>query len=424
MERLNYFNPYASKAAWHEDQLTRAFLVVLRLVPLARAWFIELVRDRQIANGSGRVIPSVPMIDTDGVAIRTQVETLGGRNGTVVSVVMSDDHWTEETRIQASSRRARYDGVIRIGSEWILAIENKPRASNIKEAQLHPSVARDAGNLEVDPVLVDMQWQAVVERLMLLVEQRLVTGCEALVVEDFVDFVDSEFHYLSPYTSFARCGNDEYRLERRCRSILEQISSSERVDRHRKGHYFIGIDSGPARAVLLYPKMRERGDWSIRLAIHPGVTVSQAREFFDRVDRNAFLSLRDRKWLIEPNLLFAYMATILHWGTTDVGVEEYFDRWSRESDGIGQYRRDGDGFEGLFTRLHREKMISDGDLPELRRHFSETKQDRINVCPGFNMYFDWKKDEAIRLDQEGKFAEVVKERIADGLQTWGGTLDT
>lgn len=44
---LNFFYPYESKKPWHEDQLTRAFLVVLTYVPLAQSAFIEQIREAQ-----------------------------------------------------------------------------------------------------------------------------------------------------------------------------------------------------------------------------------------------------------------------------------------------------------------------------------------------------------------------------------------
>jgi len=58
MDRLNYFAPYESKLASHEDQLTRAFLVVLRYVPLAQAVFLELIRERQREIHALSIIPS------------------------------------------------------------------------------------------------------------------------------------------------------------------------------------------------------------------------------------------------------------------------------------------------------------------------------------------------------------------------------
>ncbi len=40
---LNFFTPYESAAAWHENQLTRALLVVLRYSPIAHQAWLHLV---------------------------------------------------------------------------------------------------------------------------------------------------------------------------------------------------------------------------------------------------------------------------------------------------------------------------------------------------------------------------------------------
>lgn len=40
---LNFFVPYENAAAWHENQLTRALLVVLRYSPMAHQAWLRLV---------------------------------------------------------------------------------------------------------------------------------------------------------------------------------------------------------------------------------------------------------------------------------------------------------------------------------------------------------------------------------------------
>ena len=42
---LNFFEPYESLPPTHENQLTRGFLVVLRLVPIAHAVWLRMVSD-------------------------------------------------------------------------------------------------------------------------------------------------------------------------------------------------------------------------------------------------------------------------------------------------------------------------------------------------------------------------------------------
>src|ERR1019366_7923789 len=107
MERLNYFSPYQSKGAWHEDQLTRAFLVVVRMVPLALAGLLDLIRDQQVVRGSALAIPSSTELLTHDVEIETQKNSISQATGRLVSVVMTDEDWKPEHDVVASDRGAR-----------------------------------------------------------------------------------------------------------------------------------------------------------------------------------------------------------------------------------------------------------------------------------------------------------------------------
>jgi hypothetical protein len=83
MDRLNYFAPYESKAPWHEDQLTRAFLVVIRLVPLAQVALLDLVREGQISAGTVReeIVPPLSALPSALPTIDTQVSRISQSSG-------------------------------------------------------------------------------------------------------------------------------------------------------------------------------------------------------------------------------------------------------------------------------------------------------------------------------------------------------
>jgi hypothetical protein len=140
VDRLNYFNPYQSKGAWHEDQLTRAFLVVVKMVPLALSVFLDLVRDTQEKLKSEMRIPSMTDLLTNDLAVYTQKTELPQNTGRLVSVLMTDEHWTPENAVQRSDRGARYDGVLCFDPVWIVVIENKPYSGNIWADQVNPNL--------------------------------------------------------------------------------------------------------------------------------------------------------------------------------------------------------------------------------------------------------------------------------------------
>ena len=140
MERLNYFNPYQRKSAWHEDQLTRAFLVVVRMVPLALSVLLDLIREQQIARGSELKLPSTTELLANEVEIQTQKNAVPQTTGRLVSVMMTDETWIPEGDVVASDRGARYDGILSFDPLWIIVIENKPLSHNIWEEQVHPNL--------------------------------------------------------------------------------------------------------------------------------------------------------------------------------------------------------------------------------------------------------------------------------------------
>jgi hypothetical protein len=222
VNHLNYFEPYESKKPEHEDQLTRAFLVVMRFVPLVQAAFMDLVREAQLRNGSGQIIPALTAMDSE-CNIETQVSAIGQEEGTLVSILLTDEHFTPENAIRASERGARYDGVIYFPPDWILVIENKPFSANVWEGQLAPSLPQGS-SIRVEMTLVDIPWRLLIDRLNSLLERKLVNGSECLLVEDFLEFVDGNFSYLNPYGSFSQCKGRKYLLEKRCAAVLESIA--------------------------------------------------------------------------------------------------------------------------------------------------------------------------------------------------------
>jgi hypothetical protein len=46
----------------------------------------------------------------------------------------------------------------------------------------------------------------------------------------------------------------------------------------------------------------------------------------------------------------------------------------------------------------------------------------MNVCPGFELIFSWRRRKANRLDGHGRFVEAVRARANEALRTWGQTL--
>ncbi len=333
---------------------------------------------------------------------------------------MSDDYWTEDTRIEASERGAVYDGLICYGEDWIVVIENKPRASQIRAGQLRPNLAADS-QIEVDDRAVSLSWRDIIRQLGSLLERGLLDGAQREIVSDFLWFVDEHFPYLNPYTQFGICKDNGDLLDRRCFAILEDLRIGP-VEPHRGWHTEIVLSSGAARRIALFPRMGQEGEWDIILSINPGDTMAQAREFFETVQRDEFLSLTGRGWWLANNLHFSFGAKNLVWPSTQLDSKDYLDYWRSHKDQIRQHARGRSQFQDLFNAFFKDKLVTLEDLPAFDVQFTQTQRNSINVCPGWSLEFKWSKPEAAALDKRGDMIEAVRTKIEEAFGTWAQAL--
>ncbi len=122
---LNVFDPYRDLGRTHEDQLTRAAMIVLRLVPLARETLL-----RAIGEPSQSELPdcTVDMQATHIVDASEECASGGEvKRGRLVSVFLTPDTEAAEPdgEVRDTSRGQRFDGVLRFDPELVVLLESK-----------------------------------------------------------------------------------------------------------------------------------------------------------------------------------------------------------------------------------------------------------------------------------------------------------
>jgi len=209
----------------------------------------------------------------------------------------------------------------------------------------------------------------------------------------------------------------EEETQERCRAILETIAPGGVKYSVSGGVYYIEL---PPVGAAWWVYLALWDDDSIGIRIYPGNTVRQARKFYECAKRDEFFALESRGWQIQSYLCLCFIA----WGRpargTKLGLRQYFDYWASEE--IRQVRRGDDGFEDLSQRLRAHGLIDARDQRYIRRDFIETRRDFMNVCPGFELVFSWRRGEAGRLDRNEQFIEAVRSRANEALGTWGQSL--
>ena len=126
MKRLNYFNSYSSN---NENQLTRAYLLLLKHSFHVFAVFFDYVRSKHevVADREEKLILLNGLLE-QGWEIDTQkVNPIIGTNW-LLSVLITDAAIKANNGdITASDRNAIYDGIISFGTNLTIIIENNPR---------------------------------------------------------------------------------------------------------------------------------------------------------------------------------------------------------------------------------------------------------------------------------------------------------
>ncbi len=427
MSNLNVFGGYPHAPLGSENRLTWALMDLIRMSPIIRAAFLDLVRDKQ-----ERPIPALTSLRERECIIRTQVGTLAATEGRLVAIGITAEGGNVDAEIQPRDRGAIYDGVVTFiapegrqhqQESLTLTIESK-LGPVVGSWQLMPSKSSlgEEQQIEVDPQAVILAWRDIVGTLTDLELRELVSPIERELIRDFIDYVAANHPKLNPFDHFAVCRDDLDLLNRRCEAILREIEPTEAW--HRSSP-IIAVDSFSCKQIHLYAdaEQEDARSWWITLGFWPGDTMEQAQEFWRRVDAERLLELQDKDWLLKPNLHFSYRSH-LHWATTSLVVNEYVELWKSGKIEIASLRPDDSGsYRHNWDWLVAKKLISSDDVEPLEAVTTETNRQWISMPPGLSISYTWSAERAAQLDSDDAFVREVKERIREAAETWGEVPD-
>jgi len=417
MNRLNYFNPYDSKAGSHEDQLTRAYLVLLKHSSHAFFTFIEYARSKHKTSGKEKPFTIIDLLE-HGWDIETQKGNPAINTDYLLSILITDSQIaTADSSVQSSERNARYDGIITFGNNLTMVIENKPRSGNVWFGQLNPSLQNldDGTKVYSNPII--LEWKEIIKQLNHLLSVSTISGYEKIMIEDFLSYVDESFPFLNPYDSFHQCKGNTELINRRIFNLLKSISLDESLVKYHQGWgYYIqtpAYQQIQQIGLILKPK---ENDYSIELSLYFGASQRQAIAFYNS---NPNISeLKNTRWKLFPNFHVSFMTTNLVWFESD-DSEHYLRFWKDNVEKIRQQKRaDAPKY---FKWLEGENVIN---IPketkeQLDEKFYKTAMQTLNMCPEFGVIYSFNSSEAKELDKSGKLKFVLAEKIKEGLKVVG-----
>jgi len=395
---LNFFIPYERAAAWHENQLTRALLVVLRYSPMAhQAWFQLVAPERHLHD------LSIAKFATQRQHIlETHTDLPEGESIPGISVWLAPDAAQISSPIVPSDRQQVLDGIVTYGNDLVVVIENKITWGGVTE-QPHRI------NLHGSPIIFEekprsVSWQTLLGILADLIERNLVSGAERLIISDFLDLVEKHFPHIGPSSTLARCGTQRFRIERRLDGIQgEVVGTSEGKD--------LGWRDLPGtRKIAMAWLGFSKDNSSICLQMYPADTLGQSRAFYaDQSAVNDVLALQANDWSVTPNFHWGFMAGGYAWTNTPLSVEKYCAYWIKN---IGStWELDRPNWEAYCATLESDGIIGPAGKEAFDAEFTHKQRQKAHPRPGLRCEYKWTLAESQQLDARGKFVENVRERV-------------
>jgi len=356
--------------------------------------------------------------------VKTQTSKLSSSTNRIISVLIADETLSSPVLVKPANRSAVYDGVIEFSDGLTLIIENKPSIENVWDEQLSPSkksLEVFEEEISLGQYVVSLKWSEILEGMLQLSDSTSATFAVREMAEDFFALVADLFPKLSPYRTFRLCGNRAEALRKRIFSLLGEISEQTKLTREKRsgGVFYLARPHCLAQEVRLELVGETHSDFSLRLALWPANTVSQTRDFFADVDKEAFLGLRNCGWTIRPNFHFSHIQKQLVWAETKMPVEEYFEWVASDPNRIGGGEFTESSLEPLLESWLKQELITQETKRELTTHFINTKRTRMNVIPGFMVFQDIPLEEVIKLENEGNLEARLLEILSQPFPTWG-----
>ena len=410
---LNVFEPYRELGRTHEDQLTRAAMIVLRLVPLARETLLRAIGERSQSE-----LPDCAVdMQATYIVDASEESATGGevRRERLVSVFLTPDTEPEEPirEVTDTNRGQRFDGVLRFDPELVVLVESKvctrwARRNGHRVAELNLGSARFA-----ERRTCVLRWHDLLESWWRLVELGLLGPAERALVQDLLAYAHDDFAHLLPFGSLRRVGADPVRRKWRLRSLLHEATG---LQPERIGLAHVRLDTAIGTASLQRAALDLDGQ-ELLLHMWPGELKRQAEHLYGsgHATRLSSLPLQDGPmWRVEPQPQLGFRnapARTRVYLTCRLDAATYAERWHGEDwKQVGAHQPETILSE-LWPWLLKRRYASKRDLARLESFLRTLGRRHAHLRPSMHVARAWPFEQATALDDDGQLAQEIRDAI-------------
>jgi hypothetical protein len=410
---LNVFEPYRELSHHHEDQLTRAAMIVLRLVPLARETLL-----RAIGEPCQSQLPDC-IVDMQATNIvDPSEENLGAgrvQRGRLVSVFLTPDiePFDVAEEITDIERGQRFDGVLRFDPDLVVVLESKVCRSWARRNGHRVAELNLGGTSFAQRRTCVLRWHDLLESWWRLVELGVLGPAEQAIVQDVLSYAHQDFGQLLPYGTLRRVGTDPVRRKWRLRSLLREATG---ILPERAGLVHVRLDLALGVASLQRAAL-DIDEERLTLHLWPGELKRQAEHLYSVGHAESLcelLEIEGEDWQVQPQPLLGFRNAPVRtrvYLTCTLDPGEYARRWQGEDwKKVGAHHRNHIRDE-LWPWLIERGYASERDAARLEPFMHALGRRFAHLRPSIHVSRSWQWSEAERLDDEGLLPGEIRDAL-------------
>jgi hypothetical protein len=401
---LNVFEPYRELSRGHEDQLTRAAMIVLRLVPLARETLLHAIGE----PSQSQLPDCIVDMQATNIVDPSEENLAAGEveRGRLVSVFLTPDTEPFELaeEIIDTDDNQRFDGVLRFDPDLVVVLESKvcrrwARRNGHRAAKLNLGGTRFA-----ERRTNVLRWHDLLESWWRLVELGVLGPAEQAIVKDVLSYAHQDFGHLLPFGTLRRVGSDPVRRKWRLRALLREATG---IVPERAGLVHVRLDVALGVASLQRAAL-DIEEERLTLHIWPGELKAQAEQLYAGGHAEDLCTLlgedEPRAWQVKPQPLLGFRNAPVRtrvYLTCMLDPAEYARRWQGEDwKQVGAHHRNHI-LPDLWPWLLERGYASEHDRARLDPFLHALGRRFAHLRPSIHVTRSWDWNEAERLDDEG-----------------------
>lgn len=156
----------------------------------------------------------------------------------------------------------------------------------------------------------------------------------------------------------------------------------------------------------------------VRLDLFAAESMSSAKKTYSLLDNSSIDLALKNGFTIVPNLHLSFQSRNIIYLNGYLDSKQYLRYWGENSRNLRRLSRIE--MDQYMVKLVEDGVVIESEFDRYRKTMNTVKYQRLNVCPGFGVFYKWSMDEIIDLDKSGVLLTEIEDKIVQAFSIVGG----